>query len=206
MFYVRAMSPPEPLSPAAPEEIADAIAFALRYSGRKRVNITSEMMAAIVAKRLVEHLARSGFVVMKRPPLSGSAPLAPPAPHPGRASMTPEQCKQARGLLNWSRADLAEAAELPVLVVEMFEADELVGLPSCEIAMRDVFSAAGIGFPELDAHSRRAPNSVTFAPPPTPYVIRRRKAPDAPTTPLGLLAARVRRLYERALGPARDRD
>jgi hypothetical protein len=35
------------------------------------------MMAAIVAKRLAQHLERSGFVVMKRPPLSGSAPTPP---------------------------------------------------------------------------------------------------------------------------------
>ena len=40
----------------------------------KRVHDSSEMMAAIVAKRLAQHLERSGFVVMKRPPLSGSAP------------------------------------------------------------------------------------------------------------------------------------
>jgi hypothetical protein len=66
--------PPENLSPASPEEIAFAIAYALRYSGRKRVHDSAEMMATIVAKRLVEHLERSGFVVLKRPPISGSAP------------------------------------------------------------------------------------------------------------------------------------
>jgi hypothetical protein len=70
--------PPERLSPASLEEIADAIAFALRYSGRKRTNDSSEMMAAIVARRLARHLERSGFVVMKRPPLSGSAPRPEP--------------------------------------------------------------------------------------------------------------------------------
>jgi hypothetical protein len=32
-------------------------------------------MSAIVAKRLVEHLERSGFVVMKRPAISGGAAL-----------------------------------------------------------------------------------------------------------------------------------
>jgi hypothetical protein len=64
----------ETLTAATPVEIADAIAFALRYSGRKRVHDSGEMMAAIVAKRLVEHLERSGFVVMKRPPIGGSAP------------------------------------------------------------------------------------------------------------------------------------
>jgi hypothetical protein len=33
-------------------------------------------MAEIVAKRLVEHLERSGFAVMKRPPAVGAASLA----------------------------------------------------------------------------------------------------------------------------------
>jgi len=32
-------------------------------------------MSAIVAKRLVEHLERSGFAVMKRPPIRGGAAL-----------------------------------------------------------------------------------------------------------------------------------
>ena len=39
------------LTPASSEDLADALAFALRYSGRKRVNDASEMMAAIVAGR-----------------------------------------------------------------------------------------------------------------------------------------------------------
>jgi hypothetical protein len=62
------------LTPATPEDLADAIAFALRFNGRKRVHNADELMSAIVAKRLVEHLERSGFVVMKRPPIGGSAP------------------------------------------------------------------------------------------------------------------------------------
>jgi hypothetical protein len=33
---------------------------------RKRVHNADEMMAEIVAKRLVQHLERAGFVVMKR--------------------------------------------------------------------------------------------------------------------------------------------
>lgn len=35
----------------------------------------NEIMAEIVAKRLVEHLKRSGFVVMKKPPIGGGAAL-----------------------------------------------------------------------------------------------------------------------------------
>ena len=70
------MPPDESLLPAKAEDIADALAFALRYSGRKRVHDSAEIMAAIVAKRLVEHLERCGFVVMRKPPIPGSA--APP--------------------------------------------------------------------------------------------------------------------------------
>jgi len=62
-------------SRADPKDLADALAFALRYSGRTRVRDAAEMMAGIVAKRLVEHLERSGFVVMKKPPVVGAAAL-----------------------------------------------------------------------------------------------------------------------------------
>jgi hypothetical protein len=38
------------LSPAAVEDIADALAFALRFHGRKRVHNADEIMSEIVAK------------------------------------------------------------------------------------------------------------------------------------------------------------
>lgn len=62
------------LTPASAQDVADALAFALRFQGRKRTHNADELMSAIVARRLVEHLERSGFVVMKRPPIGGSAP------------------------------------------------------------------------------------------------------------------------------------
>ncbi len=68
--------PAEKLMPVDPNDLAAALAFALRFSGRKRVHNADEMMAEIVAKRLVEHLDRAGFVVMKRPPIVGGAALA----------------------------------------------------------------------------------------------------------------------------------
>ena len=52
------------LTPATPEDLADALAFALRYSGRKRTHDAGEMMAEIEAKRLVEH---SRFYSAMRP-------------------------------------------------------------------------------------------------------------------------------------------
>lgn len=58
------------MRPATPEEIADALAFALRYEGRKTTRDADRMMADIVSARLVRHLERSGFVVMKKPGLA----------------------------------------------------------------------------------------------------------------------------------------
>ena len=73
----------EPLLPAKPDDIADALAFALRYSGRKRVHDSAEIMATIVAKRLVEHLDRCGFVILRKPAIPGSAAPAGGAPRKG---------------------------------------------------------------------------------------------------------------------------
>jgi hypothetical protein len=63
------------LTPADSADLAGALAYALRYQGRKRTHNADEIMAEIVAKRLVEHLERSGFVVMKREPITGGAAL-----------------------------------------------------------------------------------------------------------------------------------
>jgi hypothetical protein len=60
---------------ANPEDVTQSLSFALLYTGRKRARDADTMMADIVAKRLVEHLQRSGFVIMKRPP--GPAPTTP---------------------------------------------------------------------------------------------------------------------------------
>ena len=71
--------PDQPLRPATAQEVTESLAFALRYDGRKRVYTGHDFMARITAERLVEHLARSGFVLMKQPPatapsLPGSTP------------------------------------------------------------------------------------------------------------------------------------
>jgi hypothetical protein len=50
-----------------------ATAFALRFDGRKRKHDAGEFMTKIVAKRLVDHLERAGFVVLKKPPAVGAA-------------------------------------------------------------------------------------------------------------------------------------
>ncbi len=63
------------LTPADPSDVAAALAYALRYQGGKRVHNADEIMADIVAKRLLGHLERAGFVVMKRPAEIGAAAL-----------------------------------------------------------------------------------------------------------------------------------
>ncbi len=64
------------LTPADPSALASTLAYALRFDGRNRVHNADEIMAEIVAERLVEHLERSGFVIMKKPPAIGGASLA----------------------------------------------------------------------------------------------------------------------------------
>jgi hypothetical protein len=56
------------LRPATAQEIAESLSFALQYDGRKRVHQADDFMARITAQRLVEHLERSGFVLMRKPP------------------------------------------------------------------------------------------------------------------------------------------
>jgi hypothetical protein len=77
------------LTPADAGDIAESISFALLFSGKKRVHDSDRLTASIAAKHIVRHLERSGFVLMKRPPIEGSAPLHPPAswPHTKRQDM-----------------------------------------------------------------------------------------------------------------------
>ncbi len=53
---------------------ADALAFPLRFQGRKRVHNADEFMSVIVAERLIEHLERSGLVIMKKPRFAKAGP------------------------------------------------------------------------------------------------------------------------------------
>ncbi len=68
------------LRPASPEEIEQSLSFALRYDGRKRVRHADDAMARITAERLVLHLLKSGYVLMKRP--DASAPSTSGHRHP----------------------------------------------------------------------------------------------------------------------------
>ena len=71
------------LQPATPDELAESLAFALCYDGRKRVHHADSIIARIAAERLVRHLTRSGYVVMKRGPRPGHSASSHPHPHRG---------------------------------------------------------------------------------------------------------------------------
>jgi hypothetical protein len=58
-----------PLQPATSEDIVDALSFALRFEGRRRVRHAEDSTARITADRLVRYLKKSDFVAMKRPPV-----------------------------------------------------------------------------------------------------------------------------------------
>ena len=47
----------------------------VKFEGRKRQHDADAFVADIVAKRLVRHLERARYVVMKRPPLGGHSAL-----------------------------------------------------------------------------------------------------------------------------------
>jgi len=73
--------PETPLRPATSEELEQALSFALRFKGRKRVHNADQMMAEITAGHLAEHLRVAGFVVMKKPP---EPPGQPPPMTPNK--------------------------------------------------------------------------------------------------------------------------
>lgn len=52
-----------PLRPATAAEIADTLAFALRFDGRRQHRKADGLMAEIVTDHLFKHLERSGFVL-----------------------------------------------------------------------------------------------------------------------------------------------
>jgi hypothetical protein len=63
------------LTPAEPDDLADSLSFALRHEGRKSQHDSDKLNADIVAQRLVRHLDRARYVVMKKPPLGGTLRL-----------------------------------------------------------------------------------------------------------------------------------
>jgi len=81
--------------------------------------------------------------------------------------MSPEQCREARERLKWSRYDLAVAADVPLWFIAAFEEHKEGAadfLAHYELAMRAALEAVGIGFPFEIENGRAAPAGVTYSP------------------------------------------
>ena len=70
------------LRPATAAEVEESLSFGLRYAGKRRVHTADDVMARVTAERLVAHLERSGFVLMRRP--AGAVPSTSGHKHPHR--------------------------------------------------------------------------------------------------------------------------
>jgi predicted transcriptional regulator len=62
--------------------------------------------------------------------------------------ITPEQCRAARGLLDWGQQDLAEKAAVGVVTVRQFEARANEPRRSTLNVIRQALEAAGVEFIE----------------------------------------------------------
>ncbi|WP_018264021.1 helix-turn-helix domain-containing protein [Methylobacterium sp. WSM2598] len=60
--------------------------------------------------------------------------------------ISPAQCRAARGLLNWTQADLARAASVGVVTVRQFEAGSAEPRQATLTVLRQAFEAAGLEF------------------------------------------------------------
>jgi hypothetical protein len=78
------MADDDKLTPADPREVVIALSLGLTAKPPLARYQAAETMAKIVAERLVEHLERSGFVVMRKPVPGGGAGANPGARSPGR--------------------------------------------------------------------------------------------------------------------------
>ena len=61
--------------------------------------------------------------------------------------MSPEQCREAREKLNWSRQQLADTAGVPVIIINDYEDEGVVTIADCLEFVREAFEAAGVDFP-----------------------------------------------------------
>ena len=98
--YRRRMpEPDDDLTPARAEDLRASIAFALTSDGRLAKTQSAELMASIVAERLIARLERDGFVIMQRPrrqALHLRAVRGSRAPNPFRSQRLIAQAAESR--------------------------------------------------------------------------------------------------------------
>jgi transcriptional regulator with XRE-family HTH domain len=60
--------------------------------------------------------------------------------------ITPSQCRAARGLLDWTQQELADAARIGVATVRLFEGDAADSRHATLAVLRRAFELAGVEF------------------------------------------------------------
>jgi transcriptional regulator with XRE-family HTH domain len=60
--------------------------------------------------------------------------------------ITPSQCRAARGLLDWTQQDLANAARIGVATIRLFEGEATESRPATLAMLRRTFELAGVEF------------------------------------------------------------
>jgi transcriptional regulator with XRE-family HTH domain len=60
--------------------------------------------------------------------------------------ITPSQCRAARGLLDWTQQELADAARIGVATVRLFEGDVGESRHATVAMLRQAFELAGVEF------------------------------------------------------------
>ena len=79
-------------------------------------------------------------------------------------TMAPEQCRAARGWLDWSQEDLAKLAKVSHSTVRDFEKGRRVPIANNLAAIRAALEGAGIGFSfALDDAGGACATGITFS-------------------------------------------
>lgn len=81
--------------------------------------------------------------------------------------VTPEQCRAARGLLDWSQQELATRAEIGIVTVRQLEAGTIEPRRATLAVVRQAFEYAGVEFidengggPGVRLRDRQAPKKA----------------------------------------------
>jgi transcriptional regulator with XRE-family HTH domain len=85
-----------------------------------------------------------------------------------RRMITPDQCRAARGLLNWTQEELAFQAALGIVTIRQFEAGRIQPRKKTLEAIREAFGLYSVEILDADGHGGAG---VRFEKP----IVRRRK-------------------------------